>query len=196
MSAPRRAVYPGSFNPPTVAHLAIAQFVVAHCNVESVTFAVSQVALAKESVERPAFDDRIDVLRRSVEPHADLRVAVTTDQLLADIADGFDLVVMGADKWHQIQDPVFYNNDPAARDAALARLPEVALLPRPPFEIPPGVSALALDPTVAEQLAGVSSTLARNGEFELMTAEAQAFDKQTGAWTAPERYERYRSARD
>ena len=43
---------------------------------------------------------------------------------------------MGADKWQQIQDPVFYDNNPQLRDSVLSTLPKVAVAPREPFETP------------------------------------------------------------
>ena len=55
----RRGVYPGSFNPPTIAHLAIAQAARDQCGLDRVDLVVSRVALAKEDVRDPPFDDRI-----------------------------------------------------------------------------------------------------------------------------------------
>ena len=38
-----------------------------------------------------------------------LRAADTTDeQLIADLAEGYDVCVIGADKWHQLHDLTFY----------------------------------------------------------------------------------------
>ena len=59
-----------------------------------------------------------------------LRVVVIDARLIADIADGYDAVVMGADKWAQVVDPAWYGDDPTERDRALARLPRVAVAPR------------------------------------------------------------------
>ena len=44
---------------------------------------------------------------------------------------GYDVVVMGADKWAQVRDPAWYDGSVAARDAALARLARVLVAPRP-----------------------------------------------------------------
>jgi hypothetical protein len=41
---------------------------------------------------------------------------------------------------------------------------------------------------VAEDVAHVSSTLARAGRLHLMVPEAAAFDARTGAWSDPARY--------
>jgi len=157
MPVVRRAVYPGSFNPPTVAHLA-------------------QVALAKEAVVRPPFAERVEVVRQSVVDIDWLSVVVTEQQLIADIAADYDVVIMGADKWQQIQDAGFYTS-PEHRDAALASLPELAIAARPPHEVPTE-HLLTVDPAMVE----VSSTSARSGRSEWMTPAARVYDARTGAW--------------
>ncbi|MDH3753898.1 MAG: hypothetical protein OEU32_08500, partial [Acidimicrobiia bacterium] len=121
----------------------------------------------------PTVDERARVLRESVGHLSWAAVAVTDVQLIADIADGFDLVVMGADKWAQVNDPTFYDESVAARDHALARLPELAIAPRPPVAVP---AAMQLD--VPAWAAGVSSSRARAGEGSLMTPEA----RRSGLW--------------
>ena len=182
------AVYPGSFNPPTIAHLAISEAARTYCNVDTVVWAVSRVALAKEEVVRPVFEHRLEVLREVAEGYEWLEVDVTDKQLLADIALGYDLLIMGADKWQQIQDPVFYDNNPQLRDSVLSTLPKVAVAPREPFETP---SELELPISPALNL--VSSSEARGGSTSLMLEAAQKFDVATGAWTDSERYERWLS---
>ena len=54
----RIGVYPGSFNPPTLAHLAIARAALAAHRLDRVDLSVSRTALAKEHVDHPEFDDR------------------------------------------------------------------------------------------------------------------------------------------
>src|SRR5262249_27202110 len=93
---------------------------------------------------------------------------VTDAQLLADIAEGYDVLILGADKWAQIQELGFYGGSATARDAALARLPEIAFVPRPPHAVPDGLRVLAVPP----ELADVSSTLARAGHRHLIVPEA------------------------
>lgn len=177
MPVVRRAVYPGSFNPPTVAHLAIAQAGFEQRNLDAVDLTLSRVALAKEDVVRPPFDDRVDVIRQSV-AHIDwLSVVVTDQQLIADIATGYDVVIMGADKWEQLQDPIFYESLDH-RDAALASLPELAIAARPPQTVPVE-HLLDVDPMMVE----VSSTAARAGRIEWMTAAAQDYNARTGVWS-------------
>lgn len=180
----RRGVYPGSFNPPTTAHLAISEAARHQFDLTEVVWTVSQVALAKEHVSRPRFDHRIAVLNAVADRIEWLAVATTHHQLLVDIAQGYDVLIMGADKWHQIQDPVFYDDDPVRRDAAMSALPPVAVAPRPPLDVP---EHLLLD--VPGWAAYVSSTGARTGERSMMLDEAQVFDTETGAWTDVERYD-------
>lgn len=93
-----------------------------------------------------------------------LGVVVTAEQLVADIARGYDVVIMGADKWAQLHDPGFYESE-AARDDALARLPEVAIAARPPARLTnlgAGVVVLQLPSHLAE----VSSTGVREGRAD------------------------------
>lgn len=185
-------MYPGSFNPPTVAHLAIAQAAIDQRNLETLTFAISKRALAKEDVDqadRPRFVDRIAVMEQMVAGNDRFELLVTDQQLIVDIAASFDVVVLGADKWVQIQDPVFYGDDVTVRDRALDALPELALVPRPPFPTD-GAPTLDLHADVAAMIETVSSTLAREGDRSLMVPAARAFDEDTGAWTDPDRYER------
>ena len=176
-------MYPGSFNPPTIGHLAIAQAALVQRGLDRVDLAVSRVALGKGVVERPSLEDRVRVLEASVADVAGLAVVMTEAQLLVDIARGYDVVVMGADKWAQVLDPAFYGDSVAARDEAVAALTrlELAIAPRPPFEVPKGAE-LEVDP----EMAAVSSTAARQGRREWMTPAARAFDDTTGAWSTPQ----------
>jgi len=186
----RRAVYPGSFNPPTVAHLHIARAALEACGLDRVDLALSRRALGKEDVDRPRFDERVAVLGQVVAERTWLGLVVTDAQLLVDIATGYDAVVMGADKWAQVNDPVFYGGCSAARDDAVARLPPPIVVPRPPYPTP-SEYALHVDPA----LAVVSSSAVRNGTTGWMLPEAADFDAESGAWTDPDRYTRWRAGR-
>jgi hypothetical protein len=174
----RTGCYPGSFNPPTLAHLAIAAQARRAGALDRLDLVVSRVALAKEHVVVPAFDDRIAVLREVVVARsAWLGLVVTDHQLLVDVARGYDLLVLGADKWAQVLDPSFYGGSEAARDAAVAALPPVAVAPRPGHEhvdVPAG--ALVLD--LPADLRPASSTAVRQGRHEWMAPEAAA----SGLW--------------
>ncbi len=180
----RTGVYPGSFNPPTVAHLAIADAARGQRALDRVFLVISRRALAKEHIEHPRFEDRVEVVTASV-AHLDwLDVIVTERQLLVDIADGHDVLVMGADKWAQINDPAWYQGSISRRDQAMDRLPELAIAPRPPIGVPP--RHLLEMPSDYHH---VSSTLAREGALDVMTPAARRFAERTGAWIDPDRYE-------
>ena len=178
------AVYPGSFNPPTVAHLEISRAVRTHFGIDHVVWAISEVALGKEQVNEPRFQDRVAVLERVASDYEWLQIEVTDRQLLADIALGYDVLVMGADKWHQIQDPAFYHDDPNLRDKAIMALPRLAIAPRAPFRTPPDQAL-----PVPANLDSISSTEARGGATSMMLEPARQFDELTGAWSDPDRYE-------
>lgn len=177
--------YPGSFDPPTVAHLAIAEAAVRACSLERVDLVLSASALGKEGRHHVEVDDRARVLEAVAATRPWLGVVVTRSRLLVDIAAGYDVLVMGADKWAQVVDPAWYGTA-EARDDALARLPTVAVAPRPGWPVPAGVVALTLD----EGHAQVSSTAVRAGDRHLMVAEAAALAEATGAWVDPARYAR------
>ena len=184
--AERVGVYPGSFNPPTIAHLAIAAAAREQRSLDRVVLAVSRSPINKEHIDRPLFEHRIDVLRAEAGRHRWLDVDITDARLLVDIARGYDVLVMGADKWAQVNDPEYYGDDPAARDAALAALPALAIAPRPPFPVPPEHSLI-----VDAAHVFVSSSEARAGSTEWMAPAARAFDRRTGAWSDPARYEEW-----
>lgn len=150
--------YPGSFNPPTVAHLAVAEAAVAAAGLVRLDLVVSTVALAKEHLTVPTLAERLAVLEAVAATRPWLGVARTERQLIVEIAEGYDAVVMGADKWRQVTDPGWYDDDPAARDAAVARLPRVLVAPRA-GDHPPGVELL----DVHEDHHHVSATAVRDG---------------------------------
>src|SRR4051812_5209599 len=188
MSDVRRGCYPGSFNPPTVAHLAIAQHALTAAALDVVELVVSRVPLGKEAMAAPSFGDRIAVLETVVETRPWLAVRVTDDQLLVDIARGYDALIVGADKWAQVRDAAWYESV-AARDEAVAALPpRVLVVPRSGFAIDglDGAEVLELD----DDHGAVSSSAVRAGEYGWMLPEAAAFDAATGAWSDPDRYRR------
>ena len=180
----RVGCYPGSFDPPTVAHVAVAEAARAAHRLDRVDLVVSRVPFGKDLAERPTLEERVDVLEHLATRLGWLGVVVSDHRLVADLAEGYDVVIMGADKWAQVQDPAFYGDSAAARTVAVARLPEVALAPRGID----GTGTLMVDP----DLRHVSSTAARAGARELMVPEAMAFDDLTGAWTDPDRYDALR----
>jgi len=189
----RIAAYPGSFNPPTVAHLAIAEAALRQSGVERVDWVVSELALGKEDVEVPVLADRLEVLRAVAATREWLGVAVTAQQLIVDVAQGYDVLVLGADKWAQVLDPAWYGDDPVARDEALARLPPTLVVPRPPFAHPEHPAAEVL--VVGDGHHEVSSSAVRSGRHEWMLPEAADFDARSGAWSDPQRYAHWHAGR-
>lgn len=181
----RRGVYPGTFNPPTMAHLAIAEAARHQRGLDRVDLALSRRPINKEHVDVPAFEHRVEVLLELATRLDWLGVVVTEATLIVDIAAGYDVVIMGADKWAQVNDARYYADEAAMADA-LRRLPEVALAPRPPHTIPDGMG-LELPGHYGE----VSSTAVREGRLEFMIPEAAAFDERSGAWSEPDRYRRW-----
>lgn len=163
-----RGVYPGSFDPPTIAHLAIAEAAVHAAELDQLDLAISRVALGKDEATQRPLAARLTALERLTESRPWLGVVVTDSQLITDIAAGYDAVVMGADKWAQVRDPAWYGGEVDARDRALARLPRVLVAPRTGFDV---IGAERLN--LPEHLAEVSSTAARGGEHHLIAPGAR-----------------------
>ena len=185
----RTGAYPGSFDPPTTAHLAVALAAVEQCGLDRVDLVLSEVALGKVE-HHVRLADRFAVLGAIADGDPRLGATVSPHRLLVDIAEGYDVVIMGADKWAQVVDPRWYGGE-AARDEAVAALPAVAVAPRPGFDVPR--SGIELD--VATIHGDVSSSAARTGAHELMAPEAAAFAAATGAWVEPDRYARWLAGR-
>lgn len=163
----RTAVYPGSFNPPTVAHVHIAECVIEQLNVDVVYFTISSMTLGKDDARLDPIDDRLDELTMLFSDHPQFEARETSSSLIADIAEGFDVIVVGADKWLQVVDPVWYG-DTEARDEALRRLPTVAIAPRSGYEIveaiPDVIEAVILDTDPLHH--PISATAVRAGKIE------------------------------
>ncbi len=171
----RRGVLPGTFDPPTRAHLAIAEAARRQCELASVDLALSRVPLEKSASSTTTIELRTEVLAAIAATRPWLGVVTTEARLIADIASGYDVVILGADKWDQIRDERWYGG-PAARDEAMARLPEIVVAPR--ADHPTGVAILEIPETYRE----ISSTRARAGEHDMMLPEVAAFARRTGAW--------------
>jgi len=179
----RVGIFPASFNPPTIAHLAVAKAAYEQHNLDQVILAHSRAVLGKDRVEVPRFEDRARILDELAAEHHWLDTLETEHQLMVDIAQGYDVLIMGADKWHQIQEVAWYGSE-AARNQALADLPQLAVAPRTGFDIP-AECALQLEQTITT---GVSSTKARQGNVDLMVEPARRFAEKTGAWLDDGRY--------
>src|SRR4051794_40825997 len=117
-------VYPGSFAPLTIAHLAVADAAREHLGLVRLDLAISRDALGKPELAMAdgdaAVHERLELVRRSLGGRDWLEVVVVEARLIVDIAEGYDAVIMGADKWAQVNDPAWYGDDPLARDAVLA----------------------------------------------------------------------------
>jgi predicted RNA-binding protein with PIN domain len=161
-------VYPGSFDPLTIAHLEIAQAAARTADLDRVDLAISREPLGKEPQHQVPIEDRIAAIGRAAATRPWLGVVVTGARLITDIARGYDAVVMGADKWEQINDPAWYDDSPDARDAALALLPRILVAPREGFDVG-DVEVLDVDPS----LASMSSTAAREGAHHLIVPEVR-----------------------
>lgn len=178
--------YPGSFNPPTVAHLAVAEAAVRQGRLVRLDLVISRVALGKEDLSVPTLDDRVGVLEQIAAGRPWLGVAVTDARLIVEIARGYDAVVMGADKWRQVIDPVWYPDGETGRDRAVADLPRVLVAARG-GDHPSGVELLELDGDHHD----ISASAIRRGDAGTdgwLLPEAATFDAETGAWTDPGRY--------
>jgi hypothetical protein len=161
-----RGAYPGTFDPPTVAHLAIAEAARSQCELSSIDLVVNPNPLGKSGMRPLA--TRVAMLEAVAAARPWLHVVVTDQLHLADIAQGYDVLVLGADKWTQVLDPSFYESE-AARDDAVARLPKLAVAPRHDFPVPHGCVVLDVE------LPDVSSTAARDGRTDLVAPEALPF---------------------
>ncbi len=169
-------VYPGSFDPLTIAHLHVAEAAVRQCGLVRIDLSISTVTLGKDDADLTPIEDRLAHLTSLAAARPWLGVRRTPARLLADIAEGYDVVVVGADKWHQLLDPSWYASA-AARREALARLPIVAVAPRPPWRrpgeddtdpAPDGVEVVLLDTDPAHH--DVSATAVRQGRHDWRAA--------------------------
>ena len=160
-----RAAYPGTFDPPTIAHVAIAEAAHARCGVDGVDLVVNRAPLGKAGAL--PLERRVAMLEALAATRPWLAVVVTDHQLLADIAEGYDVLVLGADKWAQVVDERWYEST-AARDAAVARLPRLAVARRHGLVLPSACIVLDVD------LPDVSSTAARGGDLDLVPPECRA----------------------
>jgi Cytidylyltransferase-like len=182
--------FPGSFNPVTIAHLAVAQAARDQCGLERVDLVLSRDTLGKAAQDLVRLEDRHAVLDAVAAARPWIGVHVTDARFIADIAEGYDVIVLGADKWAQVVDPAWYDGSIAARDAAVARLPQVACAPRPPHDLPGDAIVLEVHPDHH----AVSASDVRGGRREWMSTEAIAFDDLSGAWSDAERYRRWVAA--
>lgn len=158
-------VFPGSFDPLTTAHLAIADAAIESCGLDRLDLALSTVALGKDHGGHSAIEERLAAIDAVRATRPRLAAVVTTDRLIADISHGYDVCVIGADKWHQLHDVSFYADSLADRDDALARLPRLVIAPRAGIALPVA-DERTMVLTIASTFADVSSTAVRAGRDE------------------------------
>ncbi len=170
------AVYPGSFNPPTLGHIEIVKAAIEAFSLKRIDLAISEIALGKENVKAPSIDDRMKILQGSVSGVKGAHVVRTSKQLIADIAEGYDVVILGADKWAQLQDLAFYKDEAHMRDC-LGRLPRLAVAPRNNIPVPEEILL-----KVSEGIRPISSSGVREGKFEWMTEEAKKYGQSNSFW--------------
>ena len=165
--------YPGTFNPPTVAHLAIAEAARQQGGLTRLDLLVSRQPLGKDPAQ-PPLERRLEVLDAIATTRPWLGVRVTDQQLIADLAAGYDAVVarrrqVAADQRPGLvrRLPLLPRSDPGAPAPPAPGAPPSAHPARP---LPPG--AVVLDVDRDHQL--VSSTEARAGRRDWMAPEANA----------------------
>lgn len=129
MNSPRLGVFPGSFDPPTIAHLAVAERALASAGLDRLDLTLSRGALGKPRIDDDLMRRRRARLEAAIAHRPGLRARVSDRLLVAELAQGYDAVVLGADKWRQILDPVWYGSVDE-RDRALRTLPLVLIAPR------------------------------------------------------------------
>lgn len=127
IGSPRVALLPGSFDPPTVGHVALAE--AAAREVDLVVLVYATAPMAKPPGASPTLLDepaRIEALSRLVQARPGLGAAVASHGLLVDqveaVGDALPgsriVLAVGSDKLLQVLDPAWYED----RDAALRRL--------------------------------------------------------------------------
>lgn len=173
-------VYPGTFDPPTVAHVAIAEAAFRQGDLDRLDLVVSESPLGKKESAVAPMETRVEFLNAIGETRPWLTVIVDRGGLISDIATGYDAVVLGADKWQQVVDPAWYGGSVRVRDEAVERLPRVLLAPRDGF-VPDGLPGDALVLDLPSEHGSISSTGARDGRTDWVAHEISRL------WTPPAR---------
>ena len=158
----KKAVFPGSFDPLTVGHLAVAEAAHEQVPLDGICMVISRDPLVKASEAPAPVAERLQAIRTAGSSRPWLTAAETNHRLLVDIAQGYDFLIVGGDKAAQLLDPVFYGGSEEERDLAVARLPALIVAPRPGGFVPDDAIVLELP----EWVARVSSTAVRSGRVE------------------------------
>lgn len=157
------AVFPGSFDPFSVAHLGIVDAAREQLALDRIVCTISVDPLGKNRQDQTPVRARIEAIDTLGETRPWLAASVTHARHLADIADGYDWLIVGADKWEQLHDVAFYDG-PDAMAAAVASLPRVVYVPRAGIDATPPAHVTVID--VDPALATVSSTAIRAGRWQ------------------------------
>ncbi len=206
----RVGVLPGSFNPPTVAHLELARAARRRFELDTVAFSLSSVIVDKERVEGLCREDRLLLLSLLSADDAGAAAVVVNRGLYSEQAPAFracfggdaDLwFIVGMDKVLQIFDRKYYEDRDAALDTLFAHARLIAanretwggealraLLDRPenaPYK--DRVEPLALPPHLRHQ----SSSAVRHGieggepAADVIPPRVREFIEATGAYREP-----------
>jgi len=204
----RVGVLPGSFNPPTVAHLELARAARRRFDLDTVAFSLSSVTVDKERVEGLCREDRLLLLSLLTADDVRTAAVVVNRGLYSDQAPAFracfggdaDLwFIVGMDKVLQIFDPRYYEDRDAALDTLFAQVRLIAanreawgaealrvLLDRPenvPYR--DRVQPLTLPPHLRDQ----SSSAVRRGvggpAADAVSPPVREFIEATGAYREP-----------
>ena len=120
----RVGILPGSFNPPTIAHMELAGAAQRRFDLDHVVFSLSSAIVDKERLEGLCREDRLLLLSLMAQQHPWAAVAVVNRGLYSEqvpafrsgFGGGADLwFIVGMDKVLQIFDPKYYDD----RDRAL-----------------------------------------------------------------------------
>ncbi|MDE0341563.1 MAG: hypothetical protein OXK82_00055, partial [Deltaproteobacteria bacterium] len=131
----RVGVLPGSFNPPTVAHLELARAARRRFGLDTVAFSLSSVIVDKERVEGLCREDRLLLVSLLTADDPWAAAVVVNRGLYSEQAPAFrtcfggdaDLrFIVGMDKVLQIFDPRYYEDRDAALDTLFAHVRLIA----------------------------------------------------------------------
>ena len=206
----RVGVLPGSFNPPTAAHLELARAARRRFELDTVAFSLSSVIVDKERVEGLCREDRLLLLALLTADDPWAAVVVVNRGLYSEQAPGFrtcfgvdaDLrFIVGMDKVLQIFDPRYYEDRDAALDTLFAHVRLIAanredwgdealraLLDRPenaPYR--DRVQPLTLSPHLRDQSSSAVRRGVERGEpaGDAVAPAVREFIEATGAYREP-----------
>ena len=125
----RVGILPGSFNPPTLAHLELARAARRRFDLDHVVFSLSSAIVDKERLEGLCREDRLLLMGLLAREHPWTAVAVINRGLYSEQAPAFRAsfgdaaglwFIVGMDKVLQIFDPKYYDDRARALDALFA----------------------------------------------------------------------------